>query len=43
MGRLILCGLGSAQVPDRVILTETQRQTILAIGRGVLPVDPGLS
>jgi hypothetical protein len=27
--------------PDRVILTETQRQNILAIGRGLQPVDPG--
>jgi hypothetical protein len=29
--------LGSA--PDRVILTETQRQNILAIGRGLQPAD----
>ncbi len=27
--------------PDRVILTETQRQNILSIGRGLQPVDPG--
>jgi hypothetical protein len=29
--------IGSA--PDRVILTETQRQNILATGRGVQPAD----
>jgi hypothetical protein len=28
-------------VPDRVILTETQRQNILAIGRGLQPTDAG--
>jgi hypothetical protein len=30
--------IGSA--PDREIITETQRQNILAIGRGLQPVDP---
>ena len=31
--------IGSA--PDRVILTESQRQNILAIGRGLQPTDAG--
>ena len=31
--------IGSA--PDRVILTETQRQNILAVGRGLQPADAG--
>jgi hypothetical protein len=49
LGRQFVWGIDDAQLdfvrtyigsgPDRVILTETQRQNILAVGRGLQPAD----
>jgi Protein of unknown function (DUF4238) len=51
LGRQFVWGVDDAQLdfvrtyigsaPDRVILTEAQRQSILAVGRGSQPVDGG--